>query len=239
MAAGPSVHLGDLGSRALGLLGQPRRPVPRLSADVGGRRDARPSPEEDEPPSSGRPFGLSIPLAFHAALDYTPPAMYALGAVTILLIVLVAGCASQVEIKTPLPPDIGNPLPPQRDLPEQMAAFVGVWTGKWHEWVHLLAAGNVGTDETLVVQNIMPLTDSTYKVYVIRSWGIAPGNPSQRPGFSRGSGMIGEDGILRMEPTRSGAIITFTMAENRQTLHVEYRSVSFRMTGTLWRTKLP
>jgi len=93
----------------------------------------------------------------------------------------------------------------------------------------------VGLDETLIVENIIPLTGSTYRAYVIRSWA---GNLAQRPGFARTTGVIGENRILRMGST------TATMAETRQNLYIEYRGIApnampFRMTGILWQTRLP
>jgi hypothetical protein len=121
-------------------------------------------------------------------------------------------------------------------LPEPVAAFVGVWAGRWHSFVNMSGGGDAGLDETLIVENIMPLTDSTYQAYVIRSWA---GNLTRKSGFVRTTGVIGEDGILHM-----GAI-TGSMAENRQNLYIEYRGISsfntmsFRMTGILWRTRLP
>ena len=93
--------------------------------------------------------------------------MKALGAILVATVLTLAdGCASQVQIKTPLPADVRNPLPPQPGLPEPVAAFVGAWAGRWNRIMTSFGEGAQDGDITLVVENIMPATDETYPAYV-------------------------------------------------------------------------
>jgi len=161
-------------------------------------------------------------------------------------VILLSSCAGQVEIRSPLPTDITSPRPPESGLPEQIAAFVGVWAGKWDRFVNRHLAGTVGEDIALVVESIMPLTDDSYQAALVYSWGISPVDKWVSPGFTRTTGTIGKEGVLRIGPDRRGFVMTYTLAENRQTLQAEAHGIgsrvdtlSFTLSGVLWRTKLP
>ena len=159
---------------------------------------------------------------------------------------LATSCTSPVQVRTPLPADVGNPRPPQPELPEPLAAFVGVWAGRWDSFVNRKGAGAVGVDITLIVENIMPETGNSYRAYVLYSWGRSSLDKQARPGFVRTSGIIGQDRVLRIGPSQNGAVMSFTVAEDRRTVQGEYRglatavdTVSFTLSGILWRTTLP
>jgi len=137
-----------------------------------------------------------------------------------------------------------HPLPPQPELPEAVAAFVGAWAGRWNRIVTSLGEGAQDGAITLVVENIMPATDETYQAYVIYSWGLAGRDITVRPDFYRTTGTIGQDGVLQLRPTRNGVMMTFTasVSEDRKILDAHLQSpnpISLTMSGTLWRTRLP
>jgi len=116
---------------------------------------------------------------------------------------LVAGCAgaSVSKVQTPLPADVRVWKPPA-DTPEPVAAFSGVWAGRFGEWVaHGLGAGSSSVYHTLVVENIGYTGLDTYRASVIYSWGPDVSRP---PGFARTSGMIGTDGVLRLSTFGNG-----------------------------------
>ena len=156
---------------------------------------------------------------------------------------LLTSCASQPQIRTPLPPGVTNPRPPQADLPQPVAAFVGVWAGRWETVNFTLGAGSVGVDETMIIESVMPISNDSYQAYLIISYGQGP--DPHPPGFFRTTGVIGQDGVLRIKPFPNGSATTARVSANRQLLHIEHRGISRAgglpviVRGTLWRTTLP
>ena len=156
--------------------------------------------------------------------------------------IFLISCASPPQIKTPLPAGIRNPLP-QPELPDPFGAFVGVWAGRWDTTMAPVGQmGFVGVDETMVIENVVPTSNDTYEAYIILSYGHSlSGNP---PGFFRTSGVIGQDGVLRLKPFPTGGVTTASISPDRQRLQIEHRSVGRSglphiMRGVLWRTALP
>jgi|GEM_PF-2450673 len=83
--------------------------------------------------------------------------------VHILVVLILTGCAHKNEIsetapQTPLPKDV-RIISPSSDVPEEIAAFSGVWMGVWE-------GGGYRSPAALVVETI-----SSAKVGVIYSWG--------------------------------------------------------------------
>lgn len=150
---------------------------------------------------------------------------------------LVAGCAgaSVSKVQTPLPADVRVWKPPA-DTPEPVAAFSGVWAGRFGEWVaHGLGAGSSSVYHTLVVENIGYTGLDTYRASVIYSWGPDVSRP---PGFARTSGMIGTDGVLRLSTFGNGARVSYKMSPDRTMLSVLYESGTETTSGLLWRSQL-
>jgi len=155
---------------------------------------------------------------------------------------LLTSCASQPPIKTPLPYGITNPSPPEPNLPAPVAALVGVWAGTWGTYRTTGFMGSSNADLTLIIDRVFPGASDSFVAVLTYSWGESW---ARKGGYVRTIGVIGQDGVLRLEPFSDGGTITAMLSENQQVLHTEYQvvggggSLPIRSRGTLWRTKLP
>ena len=151
--------------------------------------------------------------------------------------VLLTGCVTHGQINTPLPTLFIQT--PSASIPQFVAAFSGVWAGRWDTFQTSLGIRANDVAHTLVVERI-EFTASTYRADVVYSWGASPGTS---PGFFRTSGTIGLDGVLHLGPFSNGGVATYVMAEDRRTLRIEYVGTSSssaagfasRSVGLLWR----
>ena len=147
-------------------------------------------------------------------------------------------CASPAQVRTPLP--TVSVRPPISGIPEPVAAFSGVWSGRWDRFGTQLGAGPVSIDHALVVESIVEQNNGVYGAAVIYSWGESPG---YEPGFTRTRGTISPEGLLRVGPFRArdhndGSQATYRLSTDRKTLSVELAVQGAVVSGTLWRTRL-
>jgi len=152
--------------------------------------------------------------------------------------VLLTGCASEVSVRTPLPTNM-NVRAPAPDTAEPVASFSGIWAGRWTDYVGRLAAGSAPVDHTLVIERIQPLADGAYQAVVIYSHGVGPGHG---PASWRTRGTISPDGVLRLVPTKSGALAIYRISPDRRTITGEYQGRDWQGSvgsGVLWRAGRP
>ena len=159
--------------------------------------------------------------------------------VSLCQMALLAGCAgaSVSTVATPLPADVRLWTLPA-DMPEPVAAFAGVWAGRFGEAViHGLGVGSSAVYHTLVVESIGYTGLDTYRASVIYSWG-PDASLHQQAGFARTSGTIGTDGVLRLSPFANGARVSYELSPDRTRLFVRYESLTETTSGLLWRSQL-
>jgi hypothetical protein len=161
----------------------------------------------------------------------------------LLALLLFPACASSVS-SPPLPnindlrPSIS---PPPRDIPEHVAAFSGVWAGRWAKGWNANGEYSVAHYHTLVVERIVDIGGGRYRAEVIYSTGL-------RGQAWRQDGIITPDGALHLDFRSVGRKQVYTMSLNRETLSTEAEgldstdtapgSTMHRWTGTLFRSQL-
>jgi len=132
-------------------------------------------------------------------------------------------------------------LTPSRDIPENVAAFSGVWAGRWTKGWNAIGEYSVANYHTLVVERIQDIGGGRYLAGVIYS-------TSLRPQAWRQDGIITADGVLHLDFPSVGRKQVYTMSLNRETLSTEAEgldgwdavagSTMHRWAGTLFRSQL-
>ena len=158
---------------------------------------------------------------------------WAVAALVVLLVSCTAvglgGCASQ-ELPTPLPSDVTITAPDTSMVPTGVAAYSGIWTGRW---AHSNWSGAGGNYQTLVVQRIWPAQGGTaYRVRVLLSWGQY-GNST--PGYNSMLGTVSRDGVLRLDRFADGGQTSFSLSNDHRMLTSEYIGPRGSGRGQLWR----
>jgi len=129
-----------------------------------------------------------------------------LGLVVALAFVMV-GCAEDMSMVAPMPPDL-RVVPPPVGVSQEHARFSGRWVGKWDEQL----------EHVLIVELEVPSGPAT-EVIAVYSWGGGSLGVGL-PGWSRVRGRI-EGRALRLELTRVQAAAVYTM-QTDGTLMAEY-----------------
>ena len=151
-------------------------------------------------------------------------------------LILLMGCATQTDIATPLP-ESWEVRPPPSGTPEAVAAFSGIWVGRWEKGWSVDGAWSVNTAHTLVVERVVQASVDTYRAHVIYGWA---GTRSATPeGSFRTVGTITPDGVLRLQRFPDGRDHTYTLSEDRRTMSFDtkghWRNYYMVVSGTLWR----
>jgi hypothetical protein len=161
-------------------------------------------------------LAISDPNALLArAMPQKPPATPAAAPV-------VATAAALGPFGTPLPDNI-TVQPPAGDVSADVAAFSGVWAGRWMG----------GRRHTLVVERAEGRT-----LQLVYSWGEGKLADNPNPGFRRVAGKVAEDGALQLT-MGNGADVTYRLAGDRRSLAGEWTHNGQRYEGTFQRRELP
>lgn len=121
------------------------------------------------------------------------------------LALIVALIVPPALAQAPLPPDV-NVLPPAVDVPKELAAYSGKWTGQWGQTL----------DHVLVVEKV-----EGRHAFIIYSWGAAPSWGINRASFERVKAEFRDDGSLRAK-FPNGAWVTYKMSADGRSLDGEY-----------------
>lgn len=152
---------------------------------------------------------------------------------------LLSGCAAQ-EPRTPLPAQV-EIVSPGPDIPESVAAFSGIWTGRIETISSGTGSGQILRDQTLVVQRIRQTDNTTYQALILWSVGPFERMPASQATVT---GTISPDGVLHVGPLRSGLSSTYKMSADRSSLASESVGPTFvggtpsTWRGTLWRNRM-
>src|SRR5262249_43873650 len=135
---------------------------------------------------------------------------------------VVAAATALGPFGTPLPENLAV-QPPAADVSADVAAFSGVWAGRWTR----------GRAHTLVVERV-----EGRPAQLVYSWGQGRVADNPDPGFRRVAGEVAEDGSLHFRMS-NGADLTYRLAEDRRTLAGEWTRNGQRYEGTFQRRELP
>ncbi len=126
-------------------------------------------------------------------------------------------------------------IPPSADIPEDVAALSGIWTGQWLGQDTVRGTG-ASLDHTLVVEKIEK-TGSTYLATVIYSTGLQP-KWGARPGMTRLTATIEIDRKLRVTGLGGGAAVaTYQLSPDGTRLQGSYVLRGGTTTGTFVRSQ--
>ena len=167
-------------------------------------------------PDSSNPVPASAPAPSSQAVAMSKPGGSA----------RVAKASSiATELGTPMPDDLALVMP-TNDVPAALAAFAGVWTGKW--------GIGAGRQHTLVVERI-----EGRNAKLVYSLGQAGGRtPTPHPWFARVVGVFADDGSLRAT-VPSGATIIYRLSEDKRTLVGDWTQSVQHFQGVLQRHETP
>lgn len=116
-----------------------------------------------------------------------------------------AKAAATQSYLPPLPQDV-TVVTPAADVPKDVAAFSGRWSGQWRQTL----------DHVLVVEKI-----EGRNVTFIYSRGVAPAWNITRSAFERVTGTVDETGVLRGKLSY-GAEVAYRLSQDHQTLTGEF-----------------
>jgi hypothetical protein len=81
----------------------------------------------------------------------------------VLFVMILIGCASTAQLPATL-----NIVPPSSDLPPEIAAFSGIWEGKWRGYTDvILVVENINTQKAEIIYSVGAnyIHDSCYTSY--------------------------------------------------------------------------
>jgi hypothetical protein len=171
-------------------------------------------------------LALAQPVTMVAALAPQPaPAASAAAPARAQAAPSPKGSTLVAALGTPMPDDLAL-VAPATDVPPALAAFSGVWSGRW-------GLGAV-RQHTLVVERI-----DGRNAKLVYSLGKAPPRATvPDPTFSRVVGVFDDDGSLRAT-LANGAVVIYRLSEDRHSLVGDWTQNVQHFQGILQRQELP